>query len=73
LPQTLDAARACVERLEALGRYEFNWSSAESSRLELTTWVESHTLLGGLRAVTLTRHGDIYARLVPAADARARD
>jgi FkbM family methyltransferase len=63
LPQALDAADACVARLEALGPYRFNWSSAESSRLELTVWVDGAALMSTLRASGLTRHGDIYASL----------
>ncbi len=66
LPAALDAAEDCVRRIESLGRYQFNWSIAESSRLAGPVWVDGAALLRELRQSPSPRHGDIYARLEPA-------
>lgn len=63
LPRALDAARACVARVETIGPYRFNWSMAESSVLALPRWVPGPALLQALQAEPPSRHGDIYARL----------
>ena len=64
LPGTLDYARACVDRLRALGAYRFNWSVGESYRLAATGWVDGDALLDGLRTGPARRRsGDVYARL----------
>lgn len=63
LPRALDAAQACVARVQAIGPYQFNWSVAESSVLALPSWVSGPALLEGLRAEPPKRHGDIYARM----------
>ena len=65
LPRALDAAQACVARVEAIGPYQFNWSMAESSVLALPRWVPGPALLETLQAEPPSRHGDIYARLGP--------
>ena len=69
LPAALDAVEACIQQLERLGPYQFNWSIAESSELARTEWTDGATLLGELRQSGSTRHGDIYARLLPTARA----
>ncbi len=63
LPRALDAAQACVARVQALGPYQFNWSVAESSVLALPGWVSGPALLESLGSQPPSRHGDIYARL----------
>jgi FkbM family methyltransferase len=63
LPRALDAADACCARLAALGPYRFNWSIAESSRLESQEWMDGAALTRALGAAAPHRHGDIYARL----------
>ena len=65
LPKALDAAEACIQLVERLGSYEFNWSIAESSRLARTEWMSGATLLQALRQSESARHGDIYARRRP--------
>ena len=62
LPAALDAAEACIRQVETLGRYQFNWSIAESSELAHTEWVDGTALLQELRQSASSRHGDIYAR-----------
>jgi FkbM family methyltransferase len=63
LPRALDAAQACVARVQALGPYQFNWSGAESSVLALPRWVSGPALLEALGSEPPSRHGDIYARI----------
>ena len=68
LPRALDHARACVERLSGLARYEFNWSPGESYRLAVQSWIAADELLARLREPPAQRRpGDIYARPVAAA------
>jgi hypothetical protein len=64
-PERLEAAQGCVERLQTLGRYEFNLGLDEHEALALPRWVDPaglRTELERLRG-TLT-FGDIYARLI---------
>ncbi len=64
LPGTLDYARMCVHRLQALGSYRFNWSVGESYELAGRGWVNGDALLDGLRTGPARRRsGDVYARL----------
>ncbi len=59
-----DAALACVDRLEALAPYRFNWSPGESHRLGSPRWLdpdEIRSLLAGMSAVAGS--GDVYARI----------
>ncbi len=64
LPGAIESARACVNRLSALGRYEFNWSPGESYKLASKQWLD-HETFGSLLTTTVTkdRSGDIYAVL----------
>jgi FkbM family methyltransferase len=62
VPATRDIALACLERLETLGQYRYNWSVGETHRLCSTQWLDApgmRTLLRGLpkRAAS----GDVYA------------
>ena len=64
LPDALDYARACIDRLQALGSYRFNWSIGESYALASAGWVDGETLLDALGAGPARRRsGDVYARL----------
>lgn len=59
-----EVALACVERLVALGRYEFNWSPGETRRLASTRWVGAEAVRGFLGALAAgDGSGDVYARL----------
>jgi FkbM family methyltransferase len=65
LPRALPEVLACVGRLRALGRYEFNWSVGESSQLAEPGWLDEDALLAALRGpAAQQRPGDVYARLV---------
>lgn len=57
-----DLALACVDRLTALGRYEFNWSAGERQRLAAARWLEADAIRSVLRGLA-AGSGDVYARL----------
>lgn len=57
-------ARACIDRLEALGPYRFNWSLGERLRLEQPAWVAGDAAAAALAAPAgRVVGGDLYARL----------
>jgi FkbM family methyltransferase len=62
LPATREIALACIERLETLARYRYNWSPGESHRLASEQWLDAaamRALLLGLPQ--LASSGDVYA------------
>ncbi len=67
LPRALDRAAACIDRLDALDRYVYNWSPGESHRLAGTSWLRGPDLLRELTGpLAQRRSGDVYARRTPA-------
>jgi FkbM family methyltransferase len=63
---TIDRERAlrCVEHLESLGTYKYNWTVSEQSKLKSSTWLSAHEIkitLEGMRDERFS--GDVYARL----------
>ena len=69
----LDIAEACVLRLEALGRYEFNAIKAEERSFMSERWLASDEMVSWLRRDgARVSSGDVYARLRSDAGA-ARD
>lgn len=63
IPAAQAMAVACVERLQHLGDYEFNWSIGEQHCWQSPGWIDSATLITWLQS--LSPHadsGDIYAR-----------
>ena len=64
VPPALDLALACVERINHLGEYEFNWSAGESMQPYWSTWVPRDVLVDHLCAIpSQGTPGDVYARL----------
>jgi FkbM family methyltransferase len=64
VPPAFDLAVACVERLQELGAYTFNWSRGESMRLRWGDWVDADSLLAYLDLYPRQgTPGDVYARL----------
>jgi FkbM family methyltransferase len=54
----------CLQRLSALGNYEFNWSVGESLTFELNNWTDEKEILATISAYSKKIYsGDIYARL----------
>jgi hypothetical protein len=60
-----EVALACVDRLGALGAYEYDWSVAERQRLASRDWLEPDRMRAWLRALPAAGggSGDVYARL----------
>ena len=64
IPAALPLAHQCIDRLETLGRYQYNWSLAETHRWQEARWVTAAEMHQRLKAVPQSgRSGDIYARL----------
>ncbi len=64
LPASKGVALACIERLEHLDRYQYNWSLGERHQWERVQWVsapEVLAFLAGLQAGEMS--GDVYARV----------
>ncbi|HVM15747.1 MAG TPA: FkbM family methyltransferase [Egibacteraceae bacterium] len=63
-PEVLEQTSRCLERLAALGEYEYNFSLGESMRWE-SEWSGGPALLAALsRFAPGSDWGDVYARLV---------
>ena len=68
LPAARQRALACLDRLENLGEYRYNWSVGETHRLARTEWLSADRIRRFVEALTLdAKSGDIYARLERAA------
>lgn len=64
VPALRDESRACLARLEALGRYEYNWSEREVPRLRSSAWLDRGAMASVLSDLPDGAHsGDVYARL----------
>jgi FkbM family methyltransferase len=63
--EILETTEACLEKLAALGPYEFNHSPAESLTLAMATWTDAERQLRELerQPVETLAWGDVYARL----------
>jgi len=63
IPAARTMAVDCIERLQQLGDYEFNWSISEQHRWQTSQWVDCRVLLAWLESLPLNSDsGDIYAR-----------
>jgi hypothetical protein len=53
-----------MDRLMALGPYQFNWSIGESGELASDRWLDAGELRDALRTPSAQRRpGDVYAQL----------
>jgi FkbM family methyltransferase len=68
IPEALDGARACIDRLEALGRYRFNWVVGERHKFAEPHWLSAADMQVALTRASANGSGDIYARLEAADD-----
>ena len=65
LPAARELALECVDRLEMLGAYRFNWSAGESLRFCSRQWLSGTAIRAHIGALThASGSGDIYARLI---------
>jgi FkbM family methyltransferase len=63
IPAAIEAAVSCVGRLGELGRYEYNWSPGEQSRLQASAWLGPARMTDILRRMPVDgQSGDVYAR-----------
>lgn len=61
-PAAPEIALECVDRLEALGRYRFNWSRGETHELAAREWLDAGSLRAWLRSLPPDGpSGDVYA------------
>lgn len=64
IPAALDVALGCVDRLQALGDYRFNYAPGETHRLQAASWLAPYEMRRFLQQLTATNgSGDIYAAL----------
>jgi FkbM family methyltransferase len=63
VPAAVDVAVACIGHLDALGRYEYNWSPSELHRLRSSVWLGPGEMTDLLRCMPVGGWpGDVYAR-----------
>ena len=65
VPGAPSEAAACIDILERLGRYRYNWSAGETIGLAFPEWLDAagiRKFIAGRQADE--RYGDIYCRLV---------
>ncbi len=65
-PTTPARSAACIQRLEKLGPYEYNWSLIESFRFVSARWLTAQQMTDAIEAYKGRKSGDIYARLISA-------
>ena len=65
IPAAMPVALRCVERLMALGSYEFNWFVGETHRFQSAQWLTADQMMHILSNMPANASsGDVYARLV---------
>jgi FkbM family methyltransferase len=65
MPETKDSTIECIQRLEVLGRYEFNRSTGETHELAEPSWLDADGIGEFIDALPANADsGDIYARLL---------
>ena len=64
--KTLHLTLSCIDRLQFLGNYEFNYSFGESQRMEMGDWLNVEEIKSTLSGLGLESpaSGDLYARLI---------
>lgn len=65
IPAAAGIALGCIERLDQLGCYEFNWSGGETHRFESIAWINSDQMAAHLQSMAASGgSGDVYARRI---------
>lgn len=63
IPADAATSLGCVERLEHLGEYEYNWARGEQPQLQSQAWLDWQQMMEVLRAMPLDGpSGDVYVR-----------
>lgn len=63
IPATRQMALDCIERLQALGDYRYNWSVGEEQRLVSAVWLDGGEMGARLGQMGVNdRSGDLYAK-----------
>lgn len=63
-PSTIDNAIECIQRLESLGKYQYNWSTAESQQFNSVDWISATAMIEIFKQYGPTdKYGDFYAKL----------
>jgi FkbM family methyltransferase len=62
-PTTLYRTVQCIQILEKLGNYRYNWALTESFRLKSSSWVEADEIVSAMESYAGRKSGDIYARM----------
>ena len=62
IPASIKLALGCIERLEQLGRYHYNYSPGETHKLQLSSWLNADQMRMLLRDIQ-QGSGDVYAKL----------
>lgn len=63
-PSFMNRAKTCIDLLQALGNYEYNWSFGESQKMNSSTWLSAVAMKTKFDRITRTDpSGDFYARL----------
>jgi FkbM family methyltransferase len=64
IPALIETALGCIDRLEQLGHYEYNWRVSEYPRLHSPGWLSPQDMAANLnRMAPDSNSGDVYARL----------
>ena len=65
IPAAIDIAIGCIERLESLGSYQYNWTVGEDHRWQSKNWIDADGLTAMLKSLPINGgSGDFYARRV---------
>ncbi len=59
-----DRMNECLDEVEKLGNYSFNWSIGESQKLEEHYWVKREVLVENIAGFKKAFSGDIYCKLL---------
>lgn len=62
-PSTLHRTVSCIEIMEKLGNYRYNWSLTETFRMNAAVWLTAHEMIHVMQDYAGRKSGDIYARL----------
>ncbi|MGZ9226711.1 MAG: FkbM family methyltransferase [Anaerolineales bacterium] len=64
IPAMIETALGCIDRLEQLGHYEYNWRVSEFPRLRSPGWLSPQDMAANLTRMSPdSNSGDVYARL----------